>query len=252
MFEVGAVVVSGGEQHDRRVVDAVLRDRAQRFEQQVGIVVDGTDALLREELGEEPHHHLAVLEHVRHARGRAQVVLEHVVRAVLVAHEIDAGDMRIHAVWQLEAEHRDLVGLVGEHLLGGHYARLENFLLVINVVQEAVQRVGALAQAARELIPLGARNDARDGVERNQALGTGVVAVDGEGDADAVEQQIGFAALLGHALGRRFGEPFGERAKMRADITIRAVHLVVVPAFHPVPFSGNAKQPLCRGGRGRD
>ena len=144
MLEIGAVVVAGREQHDDGILDATLRHGAQRLEQQVGIVVDGTDALLREELGEEPHHHLAVLEHVRHARGRAQVVLEHVVRAVLMAHEIDAGDVRIHVVRQLQAEHRDLVGLVGEHLLGRHHALFQDLLFVIDVVQEAVQRVAAL------------------------------------------------------------------------------------------------------------
>ena len=49
-----------------------------RVEQQVGIVRDRRDAIAREEIGKEPHHHLAVLEHVRHARRHAQVVLEHV------------------------------------------------------------------------------------------------------------------------------------------------------------------------------
>ena len=60
----------------------------------------------------------------------------------------------------------------------------------------------------------------------------GFVAVDGEGDADAVEQQVGLAALLGNALGRGFGEPVGERAEMRAHLAIGRAHLVVMPAFH--------------------
>ena len=40
--------------------------RAQRLEQQVGVVRDRRDAVLAEQLGEQPHHHLAVLEHVAH------------------------------------------------------------------------------------------------------------------------------------------------------------------------------------------
>jgi hypothetical protein len=47
-------------------------------EQKIRIVLDGPDALCRKELGEEPHHHLAVLEHVRDAGRDAQVVLENV------------------------------------------------------------------------------------------------------------------------------------------------------------------------------
>ncbi len=70
------------------------RAGAQGLEQQVGVVGDRRDAVLREQLGEEPHHHLAVLQHVAHAAGHPQVVFEHVVLAVAVgvgrAHDVDA------------------------------------------------------------------------------------------------------------------------------------------------------------------
>jgi hypothetical protein len=143
------------------IARAFGRGGVQRLEQQAGVVLDWMHALAREQLREQPHHHLAVLEHVRHARGRAQVVFQHVVLAVIVAHEVDAGDVRVHLVRQVEAEHRHLVGLVGEHLLGGNHAGLENLLPVVDVVEEAVERVDALAQALGEPFPFGSTTCAR-------------------------------------------------------------------------------------------
>jgi hypothetical protein len=81
----------------------------------------------------------------------------------------------------------------------------EDLLVVVDVVDEAVERRDALAQAALHLAPLGARDHARDQVERDQALGAGAVlvlgAVDGEGDADAAEDHLRFLAARRHHLG---------------------------------------------------
>ena len=184
-----------------------------------------------EQLREQPHHHLAVLEHVRNARGRAQVVLEHVVAAVVVPDQVDAGDVRIHLVGQVQPDHRDLVGVVGEHLLGRDHAGLEDLLLVVDVVQEPVERRHALLQALREHFPFGVGNDARDRVERDQPLGAGLVAIDRESNADAVEQQVRFAALLGHPLGRHAGQPLDQVPVMlphAAPGRTGQVHLIVV------------------------
>ena len=142
--------------------------------------------------------------------------------------QIDAGDVRVYAVSQLEAEHRDLVGVVGQHLLGRNDAGFQDVLLVVHVVQEAVEGGDPLAQATRQLLPFRRRDDPRNRVEGNQAFGTGLVAVDGESNADAVEQQVCLAALLGHPVGRRLGEPIGEDAEMRAHFAARGLHFVVM------------------------
>ena len=95
--------------------------------------------------------------------------------------------------------------VVAEHALARDDAGREDRLVVVDVVQERVQRVHALAQAAIEHLPLVGRNDARNDVERNQALGAGLLAVDREGDADAMERALGLLALLGDAGGRLSG-----------------------------------------------
>ena len=65
--------------------------------------------VLDEELGEEPHHHLAVLQHVGDTAGHAQVVFEHVVLAAAVrvagAHDVNARDVAVDAAGYIDAHH---------------------------------------------------------------------------------------------------------------------------------------------------
>ena len=90
---------------------------------------------------------------------------------------------------------------------------------MVDVVEEAVERLDPLLQALRQRAPIPAfgmtRGMMSNGIRRSAPA---LVAVDGEGDADAVEQQVGLAALLRDALGRRLGQPVGERAEMRAHL----------------------------------
>ena len=60
---------------------------------------------------------------------------------------------------------------------------------------------GALTQTGRQLCPLLGGNDARQGIEGNQALGTGFVAINGKGDADTAKQQVGLLTLAGKLIG---------------------------------------------------
>lgn len=66
----------------------------------------------------------------------------------------------------------------------------------------------------------------------DQALGALLVAVQGEGDAGAVEQQVGFAPALQQLLFRGVGQPASEFPIMRAAFAASIVHLVVKHACH--------------------
>jgi hypothetical protein len=199
---------------------------AQRLQQELRVVLDRRDVVVAEELGKEPHHHAAVLEHVGDARGRAQIVLEDVVLAVAVPHDVHACDVAVDLVRQVETRHRHLVRVVRQHLLGGNHARAQDLLAVVDVVQETIERRHALAQPLLQQPPLGARDDARDGIERDQPLGAVLVTVDGERDADAVKQEIGFAPLLDQAFRGQVREPFGQRLVVAARDPAGFIHLV--------------------------
>ncbi len=113
-------------------------------------------------------------------------------------------------------------------------AGLQDLLVVIDVVDEAVERGHALAQATLHLAPFVGRDDARDQVERNQPLGAAVAAagvvvlraVDGESDADAAKDDFGFLAPGPHHLRRLFREPTVVAAVVLTHRAVHAPHLV--------------------------
>ncbi len=181
-------------------------------------------AVAREQLRKQPHHHLAVFQHVRHARGHAQVVFQHVELALAGAHDVDAGDMRVDVARHVHAEHVGAVLGVVVDLVGRDQAGADDVLRVVDVVQETVERIDALAQAALERRPFAGREDARNDVERNGALGAAVrfvlVTVDREGDADAAEDQVGFGALVLQRRGRLVVQPFGEASVVAAHLAL--------------------------------
>ena len=96
------------------------------------------------------------------------------------------------------------VGGRGEDHVGRNDAVLEDLLLVIDVVDERVEGVDALLQAALDVVPFGRRDDARHQVEGEDALGAGRVAVDVEGDAHLQQQALGGVLVAQQvALGER-------------------------------------------------
>ena len=81
------------------------------------------------------------------------------------------------------------------------------------------------------------RDDARDQVERDQALGTVtifvLVTIDGEGDPDPAKDDFSFFAAQAHALGVLLGKPAGVVDVVGANLTQvggfrqSGIHLVV-------------------------
>ena len=86
---------------------------------------------------------------------------------------------------------------------------LQDLLVVVDVVDERIERAHALLEAALEPRPLVDRQDARHDVEGDQPLGAFVLAVHGERDADAMEQRVGLGALVRQPLGGLVVEPLG-------------------------------------------
>ena len=86
----------------------------------------------------------------------------------------------------------------------GHDAVANDLLIVIEVVDEQVQRVDPLLQTPLDARPLVELDDPRQDVERPDLLGAGRVAVDVEGDAHVQQGQIGrLLPPLELALGER-------------------------------------------------
>ena len=208
MLVIGRIERARRQQHDRGVARArARRHRAQAGEQLVGIVVDRRDAVVGEQVRHQPHRHFAVFQHVGDAGGRARVVLEHVERVLVDAHDVDAGDMHPDVVRRAMADHfRPVIRIAQDQLVGTMFSfRIARG--AVDVLQEQVERGDALDQPRLQPRPFGARNDARHDVERDQPLGRVLVAVDAEGDADAAKHVFGLRAARGEDFGRRLLEP---------------------------------------------
>ncbi len=221
MLEIGAVVAARGEQHDDRVLRARRRHRAQILDQPLGIVADRRDALPGEGVGEQPHHDLAVLQHVGDAGGRAHIVLEHEEIALAGADQVDAGDMGVDVVGRLDADHLRAEGGVEQDQLGRNEPRLEDLLVVIDVVEEDVDRLDPLDAALLDQVPLGAVEDAGDEVEGDQPLGRAALAIDGEGDAEPAEQLLGRVLLGDERIDREIVEQAGKLGVSVPDLAVR-------------------------------
>ena len=226
MLEVRAVVRAGCQYRDGRVAHARGRHGAQVVEQHVGVVIDRCDRNAREEIGEQPHHHLAVFEHVRDARRRAQVVFEHVKRVAVDFDDIDAGHVHVNVGGHVDAAHFRAEQDVAEDLLLGNDAGLDDFLAVINVFEKSIQRAHALAAAVGQSFPRARPHDARDDVERDRALDARIVAVHRERNTLTRVQRVGFLLLLQHEFDRLRAEPVREGGIMLARRAGLVIHFV--------------------------
>ncbi len=185
---IGRVVDAGREQHHGRVGGrGARRDRLQGRQQLVRVVLHRRDAVAGEQLREQPHHDLAVLQHVGDAGGRARIVLEDVEGLGVDPHDVDAGDVDVDVVRHLEAVHLRPEHRVLEDEVLGDDAGLERLAPAVDVLDVEVERLDALLEPEAQPPPFLRRQDARQHVEGDQALGRVGVAIDGEGDAEAPE-----------------------------------------------------------------
>ena len=232
VLEVGAVVHAGREYHHRGFGRGGGAAGAQSLQQQIGVVRDWGHAVLAEQLWEQPHHHLAVFQHVAHAAGHAQVVFEHVVLTIALGvgrtHDVDAADVRINVVGHIHTHHLGAkLGVVFDLLTGDHPS-FEDVLVVVDVMDKAVEGRDALHQASLHAAPLLGGDHAGDQIEGDQPLGTPLVCVcvfvlvtvNGKGDAHAPENHLGFFAPCRHGLWGLRLQPSGIGLVMLSDFPV--------------------------------
>ena len=172
VLEVGAVVDAGREQHADRVR---LFPRGEMYcsvvSRSAGVTVHAAHPGAAEEIGKDPLHGHAVLQHVGDAGRAAAVVLEHQIVAVPVADEIGAADVDVDVLGHIEVlEFRPVMRRAPDDLLGND-AVLDDLLVVIDVVEEQIQRGDPLHQTVLDGLPFVGRDDPGHRVEGKNALG---------------------------------------------------------------------------------
>ena len=88
----------------------------------------------------------------------------------LVADDVGAADVDVGPVRQIDAAHLRAVVAVAEDQLGRDDAVPQHLLLVVDVVEQQVERGDPLEDAALDVPPVLGRQDARDHVERQDAV----------------------------------------------------------------------------------
>jgi len=152
------------------------------LEERVAVGFDRAHAVAGERIGERAAHRDAVFEHVGGARRATEIVFENEVFAVMVADEIGAADVDVNVARNIEVHELAPEVFGAEDQGGGDDFVLQNLLPVVEIVQEKVERGDALDEAGLELGPFGARDDAGNEVERENALGALRIVIDREGD----------------------------------------------------------------------
>ena len=129
-------------------------------------------------------HEVAVLDDVGDAGRRAGVVFQHAEIPGLIAHDIDAADMHVGAESDRKIFHLRPVIRVAEDQIARDDPVLHQFPLVVDVVQEGIDRRNALADAGLKLAPLGCGENTRDAIEREDPVDRGGFGVDRKGDSE--------------------------------------------------------------------
>ena len=190
VLEVGAVVDARRHEDDVWLVVGPGRDVEERLEQHLRVPLDRAHPVALEEVRERAAHGRAVLHHVRDAGGAPQVVLEHEVVPVLVADQVRAADVDVDVMGHREVHELPAEVLGREDLRRRDDLVLDDLLLVVEVVEEEVERRDALDETRLELVPLLRGNDPGDEVEREDALRPLGVVVDGERHPPPQEREV--------------------------------------------------------------
>ena len=133
---------------------------------------------------------------------------------------------------------------------GGNHARLQDLLVVVDVVDEGVQRPHPLFEPRLQAHPFLHRQDPGHDVEGDQPLGTLFLAIDREGDAHPMEQSVRLRPLLRQTLGGLGGQPFAIPVVVRARSALRRIHLVIRCGRQTIPLKTRKESQAARHGVG--
>ena len=188
MLEVGGVEDAGGQHHHMGRLLPARGHRLQRRAQHLPVLLHRLHGVVVEQPAARLGHGRPVLDHVGDAAGIAQVVLQHPVAAIGIAHDVDAGDIAVRPV-----RHRDAhcVALEAprrhDQPFRHHPVGDRGGVAAVQVVEEAVEGGHPLGESPLEFLPFQRRDQPGKEVHRPDPLGALLVAVDGEGDALAAE-----------------------------------------------------------------
>ncbi len=182
--------------------------------------------MCRNSSGKDAFHHLPRRQHVGHAARHAQVVLQHHKSPVRQPDQVGTHHRDIDVLGRRNAAHLPPEMFAAIDHLARHHAVGQAAAFVVDVAQEHVERGDALRQSLLDGLPLGAGDDARQQVVREDAFGALVAAVHGKGDALVQKRHIGGLLFAPHLLGGQPEQQLIQRAIVLARLALGIEHFV--------------------------
>ncbi len=134
---------------------------------------------------------MPVLDDIADPRRGAGIVFEHAEFAVAAADNVGAADIDIGFVRDRDAAHARAVVRVAEDQIGGKNAVFQDLLVVIEVIEQQVQRGHPLNDAGLDVAPFLGRDQAGDRIERQDPVDRAGLRVDRKGDPVIIERLLG-------------------------------------------------------------
>ena len=198
------------------------RGREQGAEQPRGVLLDAAQPVPGEDLGHHVGQRAPVLQDVGDARRAAQVVLQHPEGALVVADEVDPGDVDPHPVGRPDAVRLAVeVRGAGDELARDHLVA-QDLPGPVDVGEEHLQGPDPLGDTGLDDLPLGGVDDPRDEVHRQRPLAARERERDALGAQVRVAQPRPAEQLVGPERLERPRQPLAAGA----DLAVGVVHLV--------------------------
>ncbi len=195
--------------------------------QLLAVVRDRADADACHQVRERALHQVPVFDHVGDAGGGARVVLQHVEVAVRPAHEIGTVDVDVGPEGNVDALHFRAVVLVADHQVARHDRVVQDFLVVVDVPEKVIERGDPLLDPGFQPGPVAARDHPRDHVEGQDAVDRVALGIDGEGDPEVIELQLGVAGSPAQFLQIHGVQPLANMRRMPRVVAGRAGQFAV-------------------------
>ena len=141
--------------------------------------------------------------------------------------EIDPGDVDAHAARRTQAAQLGDEVLRLLHQLGRDHALGDDPLLAVDVVEEHLQRLQPLHQAALDAAPLVGGDHARHQAHRHDLLRAALIGVDRERHALFDQRQVGQRLAARELVGREAVEQPRRGARVRPRLALGVDELVV-------------------------
>ena len=154
VLEIRRVVGARREQHHRRIGHAGGRDVMQHPQQFARIILHRPHADAFEHLRKRALHRAPVFQHVAHAARTTAIVFQHEIIAFVIADQIRAANVDVNILRHVEVHELAPEMFSRQNVKRRDDAVLQNFLLVIKIVQKQIQRRDALRPGRAPDIPI--------------------------------------------------------------------------------------------------